>query len=688
MKTLAAGLYKITAATNTSGVSNVTYYETINKAARTLSATVNGKALGNYTFRDANLSLNGTVSPSSLGAKFYDNGKLLGSSPQKILYNFSTLGNNVIVFNISGNQNYTAASITGTINLTSNQFIIHDTAQNSSKISTFNLTVSNSTTSKNYKNMAYNTTILYSKLPQGTDTFNFSNTKYNWTAVSQVNSIFTATNTTITAKEWEWIYFNAKVSQTGLALTNYTFNLSDTNAFKYTANISSQVKLSLQSLYSGTATVTIIKTGYNTTIDKISFTSLSPSANTYTITVSEAALTIYVYDMNNLNAFANATITIENGTATKTFTNTTLPFFKTFNDIPIGNDTIIVTRSYPSSKDWTTSNYYVTLTKHSAINLSTYVFNASYAVTSTFQVQGPYGQLEPNAVVYLESNSAPLKILEECKTLGSGQCSMQDDDYTSYVYYAALPFTDQISPVSPILTSAAGSGGICPTGIWCSYLSVTLLPISSIPNLNITFTPQSSFLAANENVTYTVSFSTTQNDINEIVDNYSVIINNTLVSSKLYTFSGSPTKGEIQFTQTTPNASYSGEIIENVTISQSTGVSYTQFIYYIQGSGPVSINNPTITNSITGIITGIGPAGAAVFFFIVFIGVTILVWIISGGAVLPTMLIDDAIMGLFAYMGVFTSVIGSYGSYFGWGLFGVFSLWTVGYQLSKIGGMG
>jgi hypothetical protein len=265
---------------------------------------------------------------------------------------------------------------------------------------------------------------------------------------------------------------------------------------------------------------------------------------------------------------------------------------------------------------------------------------------------------------------------------------MQDDDYTSYVYYAALPFTDQISPVSPILTSAAGSGGICPTGIWCSYLSVTLLPISSIPNLNITFTPQSSFLAANENVTYTVSFSTTQNDINEIVDNYSVIINNTLVSSKLYTFSGSPTKGEIQFTQTTPNASYSGEIIENVTISQSTGVSYTQFIYYIQGSGPVSINNPTITNSITGIITGIGPAGAAVFFFIVFIGVTILVWIISGGAVLPTMLIDDAIMGLFAYMGVFTSVIGSYGSYFGWGLFGVFSLWTVGYQLSKIGGMG
>ena len=160
LKTLSAGLYKITAATNTSGVSNVTYYETINKAARTLSATVNGKALGNYTFRDANLSLNGTVSPKILTAKFYDNGKLLGNSPQTILYNFSTFGNNIIVFNTSGNQNYSAASITGTINLTTNQFIIQDIAQNSSEISKFNLTVKNSPASKSFTNLAYNATIL------------------------------------------------------------------------------------------------------------------------------------------------------------------------------------------------------------------------------------------------------------------------------------------------------------------------------------------------------------------------------------------------------------------------------------------------------------------------------------------------------------------------------------------------
>ena len=326
LKTLAAGLYKITAATNASGVNNQTYYEKINRKASNLSATVNGKALGSYILRDANLSLNGTVSPNILTAKFYDNGKLLGSSPQTILYNFSTLGNNIIVFNTSGNQNYSAASITGTINLTTNQFIIQDIAQNSSEISKFNLTVSNSTTSKSYKNIDYNSTILYSELPQGTDTFNFSNTAYNYSIVSQSNSIFTTTNTTVTAKQWEWIYFNAKVSQTGLALANYTFNLSDTNAFKYTANVSSQAKLSLQKLYSGTATVTIIKTGYNTTIDKISFTSLSPSANTYTITVSEAALFINVYNWLNLQAINNvSSIQISNSTASKVLNNQTVP---------------------------------------------------------------------------------------------------------------------------------------------------------------------------------------------------------------------------------------------------------------------------------------------------------------------------------------------------------------------------
>ena len=111
LQTLAAGLYKVTAATNTSGVNNQTYYEKINKATPTISATVNSKALGSYTIRDANLSLFGSVSAlNTLTADFYNNNKLLGSSPQTILYSFSTLGNNVIVFNTSGNQNYTAAA--------------------------------------------------------------------------------------------------------------------------------------------------------------------------------------------------------------------------------------------------------------------------------------------------------------------------------------------------------------------------------------------------------------------------------------------------------------------------------------------------------------------------------------------------------------------------------------------------
>ena len=64
LKTLSAGLYKVTASTNTSGVNNVTYYERINKATPTLTATVNGKALGSYTIRASNLSLNGRKATS------------------------------------------------------------------------------------------------------------------------------------------------------------------------------------------------------------------------------------------------------------------------------------------------------------------------------------------------------------------------------------------------------------------------------------------------------------------------------------------------------------------------------------------------------------------------------------------------------------------------------------------------
>ena len=48
LKTLAAGLYKITAATNTSGVNNQTYYEKIIKASDYLSLSSSPNI--NYTY--------------------------------------------------------------------------------------------------------------------------------------------------------------------------------------------------------------------------------------------------------------------------------------------------------------------------------------------------------------------------------------------------------------------------------------------------------------------------------------------------------------------------------------------------------------------------------------------------------------------------------------------------------------
>ncbi len=684
-----SGLYKVTAQTNASGVSNVTYYETISKATPTLTATVNSHSFnGTYTIRDANLSLSGTVT-SGLTADFYNNGKLLGTSTQTITYNYSTLGTHTIIFNTSGNQNYTSKVLEATVNLTTNQWTLQDVAQNSTHLSTFNLTVKNGTSSatKTFNNLAYGSVILYKNLPLGSDTFNFSHTSYNWTTNSTTNSIYTATNQTLTGVQWEWIYFNAKVSQTGLALSDFGFNLSDTNSFKYIDNnIASQAQLSLQKLYSGTATVTVNKTGYNTTVVKYAFTSLSPSTNTYTLTVGEAAITINVYDTNTKVVLPNATITIANATTNKIFTNITTPLFEIFSNIPLGNDTITVTRYWPKKADWTTSYYYVTLTSHSALNLSTYIFNTSFAVLLTFQVQAPYGALQPNAVMYLEDSQSPFNILQECKTLGNGQCQMDGATYTSYQYYAALPYSDQVSALSPLYSASSGSGGICPSGVWCSYLSVTLSPLSTVPNMNLTYSPEESFLSPATNTTYSVGFSTTKNDVNELLDNYTVLINGTVTYSHVYIFDSNPTAGTLTFTQPTP-AAYTSKIIENVTISQSTGDTTVQYIYYVQGSPGGAVNNSAITNELRGIGTGLGPAGFMIFFFIVLVGVTILVWVLSQGNVLATMLIMDAVTGLFAYLGVFNLAIGGYGSYLGWGMFAVFTFWTIAFPLSKIGGM-
>ena len=691
MKILAAGLYKITASTNTSGVNNVTYWERINKATPTLSATVNGKALGNYTFRDANLSLNGTVSPDILTAKFYDNGKLLGSSPQTILYNFSTLGDNVIIFNTTGNQNYTAASITGTINLTSNQFIIHDTAQNSSEISKFNLTVSNSTTNKSYKNIDYNSTILYSELPQGTDTFNFSNSAYNWTAVSQSNSIFTATNTTILAKQWEWIYFNAKVSQTGLALANYTFNLSDTNAFKYTANVSSQVKLSLQKLYSGTATVTITKTGYNTTTDKIAFTSLSPSANTYTITVSEAALFINVYDWLNLQAFNNvSSIQITNGTASKVLSNQTVPVSLLASQIPLGYDTISIAKT-----GYATSNTYIYINTHTAVNLSAYLVLKNDTTTLTFQVQNSFFQIVAGAVVYVENYfQSSNHIIAECQTTGSGQCQILVYPLDSYIYYAAQPDTSLISQSYPLYPVQSGSAGSCPANLWCAYIS-TVLNITAVQGFFSSFLtayPLVTYLNPGQIQAFNYTITVPENDMNMFKINYSVI-NTTnssapqLYSSQLYTFNNNPSFGQITFNKTIINESG-----WQISVQMAANVNGTwqnrSFTYYIGQSFTGGFKSPyNFVSIFAGLLTGLGATGAFVFFLLILLAVTVLIWVLTGSTLI-TMLTQTALLGFFAAFNVFNLAIGSMGTGLGYALFVTWAFFTIMYQLTKVGGMG
>ena len=686
LNTLSAGLYKVIASTNVSGPVNVTFYETINKVTPTLSATINGNTLGTLTFRDVNLSLAGSVN-SPLTANFYDNGIKLGSSPQTIIYGYSTLGNNVIVFNASGNQNYTAGSITGTINLTTNQWTIQDNAQNGAHLSTFNLTVKNSTTTKNYVKLAYGSTILYQSLPAGSDTFNFTSAGYNWTVNSSANSIFTTVNQTLTGIQWEWISFNVKNKQTQAALTGYGFNLTDTNLFKYLkGSTSNPVTISLQKLYSGTATIITNITGYNLTKTTINFQSLSPTSNTYTIFMAAAALTIYVRDMNTQTLFPNATITISNVTASDTFTNITTPLSKTYLQIPLGNITITVSRDWPTKTSWTTSTYYTFMSAESAINLTTYIFNASDETTLTFQVQNAYGSTVSGAIIYLESMLSPNNILSECQTLGAGQCQIYGNYGSSYLYYGALPFTYQISPISPLYTLKPGSEGICPSGIWCAYLQTVLPTLAAVPFTNISYSPQDSFLTPNTTVPFSVNYSTTKNDVSLFEDNYSVYTNNTLVHSVLYTFSGNPTKGGLAFDQTTPISSFTSYVEENVSLVQNGVITSFHFIYYIEGSpGGIATNSTSLAN-LSGLFKGLGAADGMIFFWIVLVGVAVLVWVLSGSA-LATMLIMDAVTGLFAFFNVFSGAIGGYGSYLGWGMFALFSFFTITYQMSKMGGL-
>ncbi len=110
--TLPAGLYKITASTNISGVSNVTYYERINKATPTL--TLSTTPSSNFTKNGTYLAFKVGISTlgNQLEATLYINGTYKIATNTTEIYNLTNqTGVFAGVLNTSGNQNYTTASI-------------------------------------------------------------------------------------------------------------------------------------------------------------------------------------------------------------------------------------------------------------------------------------------------------------------------------------------------------------------------------------------------------------------------------------------------------------------------------------------------------------------------------------------------------------------------------------------------
>ncbi len=110
-QTLAVGTYKVTAQSNTSGFSNVTYYETVTKATPTLAIIETGGSFllnGTYVNATGLLTSITTINNQLIG-HLYING-ITELSPYKNLI----AGTYTAVFNTTGNQNYTS----GMTNLT------------------------------------------------------------------------------------------------------------------------------------------------------------------------------------------------------------------------------------------------------------------------------------------------------------------------------------------------------------------------------------------------------------------------------------------------------------------------------------------------------------------------------------------------------------------------------------------
>ena len=119
LKTLAAGLYKVTAATNTSGVNNQTYYEKINKASDYLSLSSSPNI--NYTYNGTKLNITAKVL-SDLNNQlkniiFKVNNMTIKTfnSTAAASYSNAAAGTYTAVINSSGNQNYSSETLKLTI---------------------------------------------------------------------------------------------------------------------------------------------------------------------------------------------------------------------------------------------------------------------------------------------------------------------------------------------------------------------------------------------------------------------------------------------------------------------------------------------------------------------------------------------------------------------------------------------
>ena len=119
LKTLAAGLYKITAATNTSGVNNQTYYEKISKASDYLSLSSSPNVNYTYNGTKANITAkvlsdlnnqlkNITFKVNNITVKTFN-------STAVASYLNAVPGTYTAVINSSGNQNYSSETLKLTI---------------------------------------------------------------------------------------------------------------------------------------------------------------------------------------------------------------------------------------------------------------------------------------------------------------------------------------------------------------------------------------------------------------------------------------------------------------------------------------------------------------------------------------------------------------------------------------------